>query len=442
MRDTNGDDQFDKPEQLRAIDGGGEHGPHGVVLSPDGKSLYFVDGNHTKLPEHLEQTRAVAWGEDHLLPRMWDANGHAKGILAPGGAICKTDPDGKVVEMFASGFRNAYDIGFNAQGELFTYDSDMEWDIGSPWYRPTRIVHAVSGGEYGWRSGAGKWPEYYPDSLPPALNIGPGSPTGVAFGTGAKFPAKYQRAFFAADWTYGTMYAMHLVPNGASYRVEKEEFVAGKPLPLTDLLINPKDGAMYFLIGGRKTQSALYRVTYTGHESTAPATAQPETAEAKLRHSLEQLHLAGTGPEAIDKAWPYLGNARSLRALRRAGGDRASTRRKMGRPRARGERSPGQNRSTHRARPGRRQGSAAAPARPRSASWITRNSTPVCTCPCSARGSWPSPAWASPRRKSARRSRPSSIRSSRSPMRSKTANSCSCSSSLIPRASWPRPCRC
>ena len=310
LRDTDGDDHFSKPELLRKIDGGGEHGPHSLALSPDGKSLFFVDGNHTKLPDHLELSRAArAWDEDQIVSRMWDANGHAQGILAPGGHICKTDPDGKVVELYTAGFRNSFDIAFDANGELFTFDSDMEWDIGAPWYRPTRIAHCVSGGEFGWRSGSGKWPAYYPDSLPPSLDVGPGSPTGTVFGTGAKFPAKYQRALFANDFTYGTMYALHPVADGASFRMEKEEFVAGKPLPLTDVVIHPKDGAMYFLIGGRGTQSALYRVTYTGEESTAPAPRVAITPEAKLRYQLEALHLDGTGPEAIDKAWPYLGHA-------------------------------------------------------------------------------------------------------------------------------------
>ena len=309
MRDTDGDDHFAKPELLRKIDGGGEHGPHSVIVGPDGKSLFFVDGNHTKLPDRMELSRAArAWDEDQIVARMWDANGHAKGILAPGGHICKTDPEGKVVELYTAGFRNSFDIALDANGEMFTFDSDMEWDIGAPWYRPTRIAHGVSGGEFGWRSGSGKWPAYYADSLPPTLDIGPGSPTGTVFGTGAKFPAKYQRALFAADWTYGTMYAIHLTPDGASFRAEKEEFVAGKPLPLTDMLIHPKDGAMYFLIGGRKTQSALYRVTYTGTESTAPAPRVELTAEAKLRHQLEALHLDGTGPEAIEQAWPHLAN--------------------------------------------------------------------------------------------------------------------------------------
>ncbi|MGV3533154.1 MAG: c-type cytochrome, partial [Chthoniobacteraceae bacterium] len=306
LRDTNGDDQFDKADHLRKFDGSGEHGPHALVLSPDKKSIYFANGNHTKPPEPLEKSRSASWDEDHLLPRMWDANGHAKGVMAPGGVIYKTDPEGKEVELISLGYRNQYDFDFDVNGEIFTFDSDMEWDMGTPWYRPTRIAHATSGSDLGWRSGSGKWPVYYPDSLPPVLDIGPGSPTGTVFGTGAKFPAKYQRAFFAADWTYGTMYAIHLTPQGASFRAEKEEFVAGKPLPLTDMIIHPQDGAMYFAIGGRKTQSALYRVTYTGTESTIPAPPVHSTPEAQLRRPLESLHNAEAGPKAVEAAWPHL----------------------------------------------------------------------------------------------------------------------------------------
>lgn len=306
LRDTKGTGQFDEMKFLREMKSvGGEHGPHSLVLSPDGKSIYIANGNHTDLPEHLEKSRAVRWDEDHLLPRMWDARGHAKGKYAPGGYVARMDPDGKSFELFALGFRNQFDIAFDQNGELFTYDSDMEWDQGSPWYVPTRINHIVDAGDYGWRSGAGRWPAYYADSLPSVIDVGPGSPTGTIFGTGAKFPAKYQRALFAADWTYGTLYAMHFQPAGATFTAEKEEFVAGKPLPLTDLVIHP-DGAMYFAVGGRKTQSALYRVTYTGTESTALVAALPPTSEAKLRRTLEALHAEGTGPEAIDIAWPHL----------------------------------------------------------------------------------------------------------------------------------------
>ena len=47
VTDTNNDDRLDKVELLRKLDGGGEHGPHAVILAPDGKSLYVVAGNAT-----------------------------------------------------------------------------------------------------------------------------------------------------------------------------------------------------------------------------------------------------------------------------------------------------------------------------------------------------------------------------------------------------------
>jgi putative heme-binding domain-containing protein len=310
LTDTKNNGVFDKNEYLFPLEGGGEHGPHSLNLSPDGKRIYFNCGNHTKPPSTIDHVRgAKAWSEDHLLPRLWDANGHAKGILAPGGYIGSVNPDGKDLEIFSYGYRNQFDFAFNLNGDIFTYDADMEWDIGTPWYRPTRINQSPSGGEFGWRSGAGKWPAYYPDSLPATLDIGPGSPTGVTFGAGAKFPARYQTAFFANDWTYGTMYAVMLKPDGAGYKAEKTEFVSGKPLSVTDVVIRPQDGALYFAVGGRRNQSALYRVTYTGSESTAPVTPDNLPKEALLRRDLEKLHVDGTGSEAIEKAWPHLSHA-------------------------------------------------------------------------------------------------------------------------------------
>ncbi|MBI5767532.1 MAG: c-type cytochrome [Verrucomicrobia bacterium] len=308
FRDTNGDDQFDEFTYLRKMKGSGEHGPHGLALGPDGL-IYFANGNHTELPDRMEKSRAVRWDEDHLLPRMWDARGHAKNKFSPGGYVGRTDKDGKSYELFSLGFRNHYDLAFDQNGELFTYDSDMEWDQGMPWYMPTRINHVVDAGDYGWRSGAGRWPAYYADSLPATLDIGPGCPTGTIFGTGAKFPAKYQTALFACDWTYGTLYAIHLTPDGATFRAQPEEFVSGKPLPLTDLVISPHDGAMYYAVGGRRTQAALYRVTYTGTESTAPAKPAAPTAEAKTRRMLEALHGDNAPTNAVDLAWPHLASA-------------------------------------------------------------------------------------------------------------------------------------
>lgn len=291
----NNNDVLDTVEKLKSIQGGGEHGPHAIRLAPDGKSLYLVCGNHTKPPEGFEHSRLPKnWAEDLLLPRQWDAGGHAVGILAPGGYVAKTDFDGKHWELVTSGYRNSYDFAFNADGEMFVYDSDMEWDMGMPWYRPTRVCHATSGSEFGWRSGTGVWPSYYIDSLPAMIDIGPGSPVGVEFGYGAKFPAKYQKALFICDWTFGTMYALHIEPSGSTYKATKEEFLSRTPLPLTDLCINPVDGAMYFTTGGRGAQSELFRVTYVGKEPTAKVEYKDERGakERDARHRIEQMQQA------------------------------------------------------------------------------------------------------------------------------------------------------
>ncbi len=318
LRDTAGDDKFDKAELLREWAGGaGEHGAHGIVLGPD-KKLYIVCGNFVGLPnDFLKTSPHKNYEDDLVLPRAEDGNGFGAGKKPPGGFIARMDENGQNIELFASGQRNTYDIAFNADGELFGFDSDMEWDWGMPWYRPIRVFHGVSGGDTGFREGTAKWPEYYFDSLPATTTIGIGCPTGVVFGTGAKFPAKYQKAYYILDWSYGRLIAVHNTPKGSSYTGTWENFVAPKslnarggktPLNLTDVIIGA-DGALYFTVGGRNNGAALYRVSYTGTEATNPADLH-DIAGAKdreLRHSLEAFH-GHADPKAVETVWPQLGS--------------------------------------------------------------------------------------------------------------------------------------
>jgi putative heme-binding domain-containing protein len=305
LRDTDQDDRLDSVELLRNIEGNGEHGPHAVLLAPDGKSLYVVCGNSTKPMKVAHSRVPELWDEDRLLPRIYGV-GFMRDARPPAGAVYNVDPSGARWERIASGFRNPFDLAFNADGELFTFDADMEWDIGTAWYRPTRVCHVVSGSEWSWRTSSAKWPVHFADTLPPVANIGLSSPTGITFGYNAKFPAKYQTALYLCDWTYGKMYAVHLEPQDSTYTATAEEFMWATPLPFTDVTINPHDGAMYFLIGGRKTQSGLYRVTYRGSESTARADARMVNLEQReLRRKLAALHTPGA-PSVVEQAWPYL----------------------------------------------------------------------------------------------------------------------------------------
>ncbi len=291
LTDTDDDDELDKLDILIQLDGSGEHGPHNLVVGPDGNSLYLLAGNHTKVPEEITESRLpMNWGEDNLFPQYKDARGHAADIEAPGGWIAKTDPDGNNWELFSAGYRNPFDLAFNDAGELFTFDADMEWDLGMPWYRPVRVCHTTSGSEYGWRTGSGKWPVYYPDNLPPVVNLGQGSPTGILMGKGLNFPSRYQEGLFVMDWSFGTIYFVDLEVDGSTYTGTSEEFLAGTPLPLTDA-ITGSDGHLYFATGGRRLESHLYRLRYTGNESTeAPENTGTVNDLMRLRRSLEAYH--------------------------------------------------------------------------------------------------------------------------------------------------------
>ncbi len=323
VTDSDNTGRFDHVEKLLDLAGGGEHGPHAIVLAPDGKSLYLCAGNHTEIPKFDRSRVPLHWGEDQLLPRILDPGGHAASVTAPGGWVMKMDFEGKNLELFSTGFRNEYDIAFNAEGELFTFDSDMEYDFGAPWYRPTRICHVLSGSDYGWRTGNGKWPAYFPETLPSVVDLGPGSPTGIAFAWKTNFPEHYQQALFVGDWSYGNIYTVHLQPEGSSYTATIKPFASAMPLAVTDLVVRPQDGAMYFTVGGRRTESALYRIVHDGKDRPVPqsSVSEADKAEAKrlrkIRHDLEALHTLSASL-AIDLIWPHLAsNDRFIRSAAR-----------------------------------------------------------------------------------------------------------------------------
>ncbi len=265
LSDEDQDGRVDAVEPLVRFTGEmGEHGPHALALGPDGL-IYMVLGNFAR-PERAFEASSPHhhyYEGDLVEPRYEDASGHAVGIKAPGGTIARTDAAGAAIELFAGGLQNPYDLAFNHEGELFTADSDMEWDAGMPWYRPTRVNHVLPGAEFGWRSGWAKWPDYYFDSLPPMAETGRGSPTGVEVYDHYMFPRRFQNAVFVCDWSRGRILAMKPKHRGAGYEATVETFLEGQPLNVTDCAVGP-DGALYFCTGGRGTEGGVYRVVWEG----------------------------------------------------------------------------------------------------------------------------------------------------------------------------------
>jgi hypothetical protein len=308
LRDPRGDGTFSEMEELLHTEGGVGHGRNHVKLGPD-EMIYVVHGNNVvATPSAAPDSPLRNFRDDRLIPCPWDPQMFDGDVKLPAGHILRGDLDGKNWTLLAGGLRNPLDVAFNEDGEMFTFDADMEWDTGTPWYRPCRVNHIVSGADYGWRRGTSKWPEYFPDCGPVTLNIGLASPTGIEFGTRSNFPPELRRSLFICDWSYGRIIAVHLTPRGASYTATAENFIVGKPLNVTDLAFGP-DGAMYFITGGRRTQSGLYRVSYIGpavNELVHPVDAAAAKARA-LRHELEAFHGHPT-PNAVEKIWPHLGS--------------------------------------------------------------------------------------------------------------------------------------
>ncbi|MCY2963868.1 MAG: c-type cytochrome [Planctomycetota bacterium] len=325
LRDTDGDDRFDEVKLLKQTGGGVGHGRNGLALGPDGM-IYTIHGNNVRLPEDYKPGRSPLQhlAEDKLIPVDWDRFLFDADAKVPAGHVARIDPEGDNWELVAGGFRNPYGIDFNADGEMFTFDADNEGDIGTPWYRPTRINHIVSGGDYGFRQGTANRLAHFAEHLPANVDIGLGSPTGVKFGTHSSFPGRYRQALYALDWSYGRIYAVHLLPRVAGYVCTVEKLLEGSPLNVTDLAFGP-DGAMYFVTGGRGTQSGLYRVQW-GREAEIglpmvledPNPLWPgirhqlkEAEDAqqcrRLRRQLESFH-GRQDPAAVELAWKHLGN--------------------------------------------------------------------------------------------------------------------------------------
>lgn len=278
-KDENGDDHADgPPETFLKIKTGSEHNAHAVRRGPDGW-WYVIAGNMSEVTK-----------------------GHATEKTSPiktphGGAILRLKPDLSGGEIVADSFRNAYDFDFDAQGELFTYDSDDNPNYALPWYLPTRLFHVVPGGEHGWVSDGSLHPDYLFDSAPVVASTGRGSPAGVVCYRHAQFPEKYRGGLFILDWTFGRIMYTPLKKQGSSYAAQQPvDFITTRGemgFAPTDIEVGP-DGSLYVCVGGRGTHGTVYRITYTGKEPAGAndllaAVVESDSPERKMAACLAAL---------------------------------------------------------------------------------------------------------------------------------------------------------
>lgn len=261
-----------KVELLRRIKGAYEYdGPHQLLYGPDGK-LHVCLSNFAYAEPYEKNSPHQHWYEGQLLTAWPDPRVlGGRNLRALGGTLVRsTDLTGQHWTLEAGGMRNEYGFAINHDGEVWTFDSDHEADIGLPWYRPNRILHCPPGAEFGWRTGTGGWPDYYADSLPAVVDVGRGCPTGMVFYHHHAYPEKYRGALFLGDWSLGRILVAFPKADGAGFSATFEVFLTGRPMPVTDLDVGP-DGCLYFCTGGANTEGGLYRIRYVGPDNAAPA---------------------------------------------------------------------------------------------------------------------------------------------------------------------------
>jgi len=264
LSDKNGDGKAEVADTLLRFTGElGGHGPHGVTLGLDGM-LYVVVGNESQLKGSVSRRSPYQFTyEGGVQQRRQGSSVHGENSPAPGGTIVRVGVDGSRPETFAGGIRNAYDLVFDSNGELFIHDSEVEADRETTWYRPTSVYNVTAGSEMGWRSGWSKFASYYLDQSPTVCETGQGHPTGAALYQHLTYPKKYQNAIFLADWSQGKILSLKAKPSGAGYVGQTETFLSGKSLKVSDLAVGP-DGDLYFSNGGSGNSGGVYKVSWNG----------------------------------------------------------------------------------------------------------------------------------------------------------------------------------
>lgn len=246
LRDANGDGQADgPPDVFLNVKTGGEHDAHAIRRGPDGW-WYLICGNMANVSSAYVTLNTSPVKQPEF------------------GTILRLRPDLTGGEIFAHGFRNAYDFDFGALGDIYAYDSDDERDSSLPWYRPTRVFEVLAGHHAGWLSQSWKRPNYFLDMMPVVAGFGRGSPTGVTHYQHTQFPEPYRGCLFAMDWTFGRVMALPLQRAGEIFESKPIDFMRAKGdfgFAPTDCEIGP-DGSLYIAVGGRGTRGSVFRVTH------------------------------------------------------------------------------------------------------------------------------------------------------------------------------------
>lgn len=282
LTDSNGDGQLD-------------------TLTPIVESL-------PSLQHVFHSNNGIAFGpDDKLYVGVGSTTDHGPIQVDMEASILRMNPDGSDLEVFATGFRNPYDIAFSPQGDLFTADNSPDNLSQSLQYLPPEeVIHVIEGEHYGFPDVFGH-PAPGEDSRGPVTELYTSvASSGITYYGADGFPPNYHGVYVALFGT-GAHYALTrgvnvgqmivyvpLEPDGSgSYSGHWEPFVTFDntlaPYSPIDVTVGP-DGAMYF---AEWTTSTLFRVTYTGDTQQAAAPPPMIDADPEVLALGEDLYLNG-----------------------------------------------------------------------------------------------------------------------------------------------------
>ena len=123
----------------------------------------------------------------------------------------------------------------------------------------------------------------------PWLTLAPGRQPASVSGMAQNSPPNTEERLFACDWSY-ELYAVHLKPRAPPIPQPLKSLPPPSPYPSRTCSLTLTMGPCTLRLAAR-VQSGLYRVTYIGNESTAPARSVPGGKLGRQdRHSLRPIY--------------------------------------------------------------------------------------------------------------------------------------------------------
>ncbi|MEB2780676.1 PVC-type heme-binding CxxCH protein [Algoriphagus sp. C2-6-M1] len=145
-----------------------------------------------------------------------------------GGNIIRARNDGSEVAIFSTGYWNPFDLKFDTYGRLLVADNDPDSR------GPNRLLHAVQGSDFGYKSlfgGSGihpysAWNAELPGTLPYAVALGE-APSGLINANLAKLPEDYKDQMLATIWEESSIVRVRFKVKGWSVSGQTEVVVQG-----------------------------------------------------------------------------------------------------------------------------------------------------------------------------------------------------------------------